>query len=93
MIKNSMFENDGCVLKLFYWKRKKKINSRGYKCSMSLLINLLEKDGPICSEHEFLLIITATAPYRYECTLRSNVLYFRLLNTGDMERRVKRRLE
>ena len=40
------------------------------------------------------MIITADAPNRRKlCTLKSNVLYFRLLKTADLERRVKRRLE
>ena len=93
VIKNSVFNDNNCAQKLFCWKKKKKINSRGYKCSMSLLINLLEKGAAIFFEHGFLLIITATAPNGSKCTLKSNVLYFRLLKTGDMERRVKRRLE
>ena len=88
VIKNSVFNNNNCAQKLFCWKKKKKINSQGYKCSMSLLIKLLEKGGAIFFEHGFLLIITATAPNGCKCTLKSNVLYFRLLKTGDMERRV-----
>ena len=60
---------------------------------MSLLINILEKGGVIFFKHGFLFIITANAPNGCKCTLRSNVLYFRLLKTADLERRVKRRLE
>ena len=55
---------------------------------------MLEKGGVTFIEHGFFFIITADAPKgRKLCTLKSNVLYFRLLKTADLERRVKRRLE
>ena len=90
----SVFNNSNCAQKLVYWKKAKMTNSRGYKFFKSLLINILEKGGVTFIEHGFLLIITADAPNRRKlCTLRSNVLYFSLLKTADLERRVKRRLE
>ena len=70
------------------------MNSRAYKYSRSLLINILERGGVTFIEHGFLLIITTDASNGCKlCMLRSNVLYFRLLKTADLERRVKRRLE
>ena len=70
------------------------MNSQGYKYFRGLLINMLEKGGVTFIEHGSFLIITADAPKgRKLHMLKSNVLYFRLLKTGDLLRRVKRRLE
>ena len=61
------------------------MNSRGYKYHRSLLINILERGGVTFIEHGFLFIITTDAPNGCKlCTLRSNVLYFRLLKTADL---------
>ena len=50
-IMSSVFHNSNCTQKLVCWKKAKMINSRGYKYSKSLLINILEKGGVTFIEH------------------------------------------
>ena len=59
------------------------------------MINVLERGEVTFIEHGFFFIVIPDAPKGRKlcCTLKSNDLYFRLLKTADLERRVKRRLE
>ena len=94
-----VFNDSNYVKGSICWKIGEMVDVQGSNYSGSTMILMSkvcnEYGGITFIEHRIFLITIADAPKRRKlcCTLWSNDLYFRLLTTADLERRVKRRLE